>query len=75
MTEQITPIAGDLLLGAGPIAKFIYGDDGPKQRRDVHAVDKRIVRLRERAGLEPFSDPLLPDEPPDAFQIIKEMLS
>jgi hypothetical protein len=36
-------------------------------------VDAAIVRLRERSALTPFDDPL-PHEPPNAFQIIKELL-
>ncbi len=36
-------------------------------------VDNAIIHLRESAGLPPFDDPL-PDEQPDTFIIIREML-
>ena len=36
MTEPTASIAGDLLIGAGEIAKFIYGNDGEKAVRDVY---------------------------------------
>jgi hypothetical protein len=29
-------LAGDLMLGAGPIAFFIYGEDTPETRRDIY---------------------------------------
>lgn len=52
MTDMTTPQAGatggalpaladDMLHGAKAIARFMYGDDGPKnQRRIYHAADK-----------------------------------
>jgi hypothetical protein len=35
-TEAAETIAGDLLLGAGPIAFFIYGVNTPEMRRNVY---------------------------------------
>jgi hypothetical protein len=36
------PLADDLLVGAGEIARFIYGDDSePNRRRVYHAASKR----------------------------------
>lgn len=39
----------------------------------LRLIDNRIVRIRQRAGLIPFDDPL-PGEPDKAFQSIKKML-
>lgn len=33
--QEVT-VANDLLLGAGPIARFIYGEDTPDTRRNVY---------------------------------------
>jgi hypothetical protein len=39
----------------------------------LRLADAAIVQLRERAGLEPFEDPMF-DRPPDAFLVLREML-
>jgi hypothetical protein len=39
----------------------------------LRLIDNRIIRIRQRAGLVPFDDPL-PGEPDKAFQTIKKML-
>lgn len=40
----------------------------------LRIIDTRIIRIRQRAGLLPFDDPL-PGEPDRVFQTIKKMLS
>jgi hypothetical protein len=40
----------------------------------LRLIDNRIIRIRQRAGLVPFDDPL-PDEPNRAFQSIKKILA
>ena len=45
MTEPTASIAGDLLIGAGEIAKFIYGNDGEKAA---------ARRLSQRLRIQPF---------------------
>lgn len=49
--------------------------DAPKDIRyeALRLIDQRIIRIRQRAGLLPFDDPL-PGEPDKAFQTIKKML-
>jgi hypothetical protein len=39
----------------------------------LEMVGYRIVRIRQRAGLVPYDDPL-PDEEPDVFQLCKKAL-
>lgn len=39
----------------------------------LEAIRNRIVRIRERAGLVPFDDPL-PGQPDDVWQICKKVL-
>jgi hypothetical protein len=47
----------------------------PETRYQIlRRIDSSIARARERAGLAPFDD-ALPDEPPTAFQIIREALA
>jgi hypothetical protein len=51
---------------------------GPWNDRDVKymvlvLIDHRIIFLREQAGLPAFDDPL-PDEEPDTFMTLREML-
>lgn len=40
----------------------------------LHLIGERIQRIRARAGLVPFDDPL-PDEDPDVFQLCKQAIS
>jgi len=46
--------------------------DGDMRFLALRLVDAAIVRLRERAGLEPFDDPL--DQSPDAFLTLRSLL-
>jgi hypothetical protein len=47
--------------------------DGDMRLLALRLADAAIVRLRERAGLEPFDDPL-PDQPSNAFLSLRELL-
>jgi len=47
--------------------------DGDTRFLVLRLIDAAIVRLRERAGLAPFDDPLF-HQPPDAFLTLREML-
>jgi hypothetical protein len=50
------------------------GADPETRYQILRLIDSSIARARERAGLAPFDD-ALPDEPPTAFQIIREALA
>jgi len=47
--------------------------DGDTRFLVLRLIDAAIVRLRERAGLEPFADPMF-DRPPDAFLTLRGVL-
>jgi hypothetical protein len=40
----------------------------------LQAIDHRIVRIRQRAGLAPFDD-ALPDEEPDVWQLCRKAIN
>jgi hypothetical protein len=50
------------------------GADPDTRYQILRLVDRSIAHVRERAGLAPFDD-ALPNEPPTAFQIIREALA
>lgn len=58
------------MIAAGPWATAPAGTRSTL----LSAIDIALVTARERAGLAPFSDPL-PGMPPDAFQIIRKLLT
>jgi hypothetical protein len=47
--DPTSPLANDLLIGAKPIAEFVYGD--PKKRRDVYRNPARLSIFRLGAQL------------------------
>lgn len=53
---QDAPLADDLLLGAGPIANFLYGDPG--RRRDVYRNPARLTFFRHGSAIAAFKSTL-----------------
>jgi hypothetical protein len=74
LLDTLTPNAADMLLDrvrCGP-----WRDADPDTRFMVLAlIDTAIIELRERQGLPRFDDPVLPDDPPNVFLMLREMLT
>jgi hypothetical protein len=54
--SQEAPVADDLLLGAGPIAEFLYGD--PSKRRDVYRNPAGLTFFRHGSAIAAFKSTL-----------------
>jgi hypothetical protein len=54
-------------------AKWIHGADLDTRHLVLSIISSKIVRLRERNGLDPFDD-ALPGEPDTVFQIVRSMI-
>jgi hypothetical protein len=79
--QTLCELLDDMTIGDGAalVAAIRTGpwrDANPDTRHEVIAmVDRAIMRLRERNGLPPLDDAMpFSDEPPTAFQIVREAL-
>jgi hypothetical protein len=74
LLDHLTVDAADMLLER--VRRGPWRDADPETRFTVLAlIDSAIIELRERQGLPPFDDPVLPDDPLNVFLILREMLS
>jgi hypothetical protein len=74
LLNRLRPNAADMLLErvcGGP-----WRDADPDTRFLILAlIDAAIVEMRERNGLPPFDDPVLPDDPLNVFLTLRELLT
>jgi hypothetical protein len=74
LLDHLTPDAADTLITA--VMQGPWADADPDARFLILTlIDSAIVELRERNGLPPFDDPVLPDDPPNVFLTLREVLA
>ena len=65
---------------AGLLVETVAGEDwllaAPKDLRflALDLIHTKIMRLKEKAGLDPMADPEWPDGQPSVFQVIRDLL-
>jgi hypothetical protein len=69
--DRMMPGDGAALISA---AERWRGADADVRFEILSLIDAAVIGLRERAGLPPFDDPL-PDERPNVFLIVRELLA
>lgn len=63
----------DVLIEQVRLAEWLLNGSSDLRFLALVEIDRQIIKLREEADLHPFDDPW-PDEEPNAFIIIREML-
>lgn len=71
--EQVTIDDADALVARIRQSTWLRQASADMRFLILSEIDRRIIDLREKAGLNPFDDPM-PDEEPNAFIIIRGLL-